>query len=721
MRNAGWAAGKREGDSLRGEWSSIRTRRTSFVLFTLVLLVVSPVAPAVLANSPVTIVITESLDQPDVTIEPGTTVTWVNEDSQRHRIRSQSGPIEFDSGNLDPGQAFSMVFDTVGTYSYLDDRNDQNTAYFGTVDVVAQTEPNPPPPPNGAVSVDVVNRSYSPASISIDPGTTVIWGNIDDRPHTVTARNGSFDSGIFDTGGSYSRTFSEAGTFEYFCTLHPDMVGVVVVGGAAEPPPAPTPPPPDPTPPPPPPPAGDVTIFDNGFTPSTLTIVTGTNIIWSNTGALPHTVTDRNGAFDSGILMNGASYQRTFNSPGTYSYFCSIHPEMTATITVTGELQAPAPEPPPNPPPSESPPPPTSGDVRIVDNAFSPTTKRVNVGGSITWSNEGDLPHTVTGRTSTFDSGILMPGQTFTTKFETAGTYEYFCTLHAGMRASIVVTDAHGNALPAAPVDADAPPDEQLSGSAALSDVSIVDNAFRPIDVVVAAGSSVTWVNTGAIPHTVTGRATSFDSGILMPGEGYRRTFKTPGQYEYFCTLHPEMVGTVTVTEGGTPTGPSGEDGVFSSSEVEQPDNDTGGDQPDVQIEEVAVVDVAFDPEVLTVRTGTLVVWTNDGELPHTVTAANLFDSGVMARGETFERVFDESGTFDYVCTLHPGMAGTVVVQDVVLGEATSTAVMPQSSSSAGSSSLSAFILAGGLALAGTGIALAMGIFAKAVREGRQV
>ena len=46
----------------------------------------------------------------------------------------------------------------------------------------------------------LVNRLYRPASISIDAGTTVTWRNIDDRPHTVTARDRSFDSGIFDTG-----------------------------------------------------------------------------------------------------------------------------------------------------------------------------------------------------------------------------------------------------------------------------------------------------------------------------------------------------------------------------------------------------------------------------------------------------------------------------------------------------------------------------------------
>ena len=48
-------------------------------------------------------------------------------------MASESGPERFDSGNLEPGQSFTMVFQLEGTYSYLDDRDDENGAYFGTI------------------------------------------------------------------------------------------------------------------------------------------------------------------------------------------------------------------------------------------------------------------------------------------------------------------------------------------------------------------------------------------------------------------------------------------------------------------------------------------------------------------------------------------------------------------------------------------------------------
>jgi plastocyanin len=73
------------------------------------------------------------------------------------------------------------------------------------------------------------------------------------------------------------------------------------------------------------------------FSPATLTIKTGTTVTWMNQDGAPHQIASDPGsvvAFISESLENGASYQFTFNQPGTYSYYCTIHPSMKGTIIV---------------------------------------------------------------------------------------------------------------------------------------------------------------------------------------------------------------------------------------------------------------------------------------------------------------------------------------------------------------------------------------------------
>jgi plastocyanin len=77
--------------------------------------------------------------------------------------------------------------------------------------------------------VSVVDVTFQPADIEVPVGSTVDWTNEDPFAHTVTARDGVFDSGTMDAGGIFSQTFSEPGTFEYFCVIHPSMTGTVTV------------------------------------------------------------------------------------------------------------------------------------------------------------------------------------------------------------------------------------------------------------------------------------------------------------------------------------------------------------------------------------------------------------------------------------------------------------------------------------------------------------
>jgi plastocyanin len=79
------------------------------------------------------------------------------------------------------------------------------------------------------VTVTIDHHAFMPARLEIAAGTTVTWKNADDTPHTVRARNQAFASAALDTGDSFSHTFATPGDYAYSCSLHPFMVGEIVV------------------------------------------------------------------------------------------------------------------------------------------------------------------------------------------------------------------------------------------------------------------------------------------------------------------------------------------------------------------------------------------------------------------------------------------------------------------------------------------------------------
>ena len=101
--------------------------------------------------------------------------------------------------------------------------------------------------------------------------------------------------------------------------------------------------------------------------------------------------------------------------------------------------------------------------------------------------------------------------------------------------ALAVAVFATATALPAA------------SAHAAETEVKIDNFAFAPQRVVVKAGTTVTWINDDDIPHTVASSTKLFKSNALDTKDKFSFTFTTPGAYEYFCSLHPHMTGTIVV------------------------------------------------------------------------------------------------------------------------------------------------------------------------------
>lgn len=78
-------------------------------------------------------------------------------------------------------------------------------------------------------SVTIEDYQFSPATVTLKPGSTVIWLNSGPSTHDVTADDGSFESGSLAQGKTYSRTFNTAGTFAYHCGIHPNMKAQIVI------------------------------------------------------------------------------------------------------------------------------------------------------------------------------------------------------------------------------------------------------------------------------------------------------------------------------------------------------------------------------------------------------------------------------------------------------------------------------------------------------------
>jgi plastocyanin len=234
----------------------------------------------------------------------------------------------------------------------------------------------------------------------------------------------------------------------------------------------------------------------------------GNIIEWTNNDDVSHTVTssaDAGDTFDSGLLSAGATYRLDTAKlqPGTYDYMCIVHPWMTASFVLGGDMasgerltegatatepssvppeemparsgvetkeppveeqvveepEMPAEEQAPQETPLEEPETqaeePTAFTISIpagvstpgceqTNECFNPSSISIPVGSTITWVNDDTAAHTVTsGKDATpdgvFDSGLFMAGKTFSHKFESAGEYPYYCLVHPWMTGTVTV------------------------------------------------------------------------------------------------------------------------------------------------------------------------------------------------------------------------------------------------------------------------------------------
>ncbi len=280
-------------------------------------------------------------------------------------------------------------------------------------------------------------------------------------------------------------------------------------------------------------------IVDFAFQPAKLKVGVGTTVRWSNAGQIPHVVTDRGGAFDTKPILPKKQSSVTFTVPGTYSYFCRIHPgRMEATIEVAG--------------PSEEA---RVNRIEASEFTFTPSSLTLATGSLLLLANVGGLPHTLTAEDRTFDTGVVTPGPeggrfagtNTSITLTTPGKFPFVCRVHPNtMKGVFTVTG---------------PPRESAAGASsapAKVNLSMEDFVFRPPEQSVAPGGEITWRNQGATDHTATFDEMSLDTGVVRSGAS--ATLKAPmrpGSYTYRCAIHPTKMRAVLVVVGANMRDPT--------------------------------------------------------------------------------------------------------------------------------------------------------------------
>jgi len=233
------------------------------------------------------------------------------------------------------------------------------------------------------------------------------------------------------------------------------------------------------------------------------------------------------------------------------------------------------------------------------------------------------------------------------------------------------------------------------------------DECFIPYSLQIRVGDTVIWNNVDTAAHTVTsgsieeGPSEVFDSSLFMSGSSFEFTFDEAGEYPYFCVVHPWMTGEVVVSKVEEMVVVSEPTAVAEPEPKVEPEPEVEPEpkvEPEPEVEPEPKVEPepasetlpmaltvsapegsgvpgceetneCFLPYEVTVAVGATVTWSNDDTAAHTVTSGTisdgvdgLFDSSIFMSGTTFEFTFDDAGSYDYFCMVHPWMTGIVHV-----------------------------------------------------------
>jgi len=290
-----------------------------------------------------------------------------------------------------------------------------------------------------------------------------------------------------------------------------------------------------------------------------------------------------------------------------------------------------------------------------TNQCFIPPYVTVDVGETVTWTNDDNAAHTVTSNDGSFDSSLFMAGHTFSHTFDEPGVYEYICMVHPWMVGTVLVDlgiSIQPTVFPTITVSTDRTlynEGDTIRISGKVSD--ILENTVVSLSVYSPQGLRVAIDQ----PHVSYSRSYSTEliAGGLMQDEGTYTVKVLYGSESTSDSTTFYFVGTTTTPPTLPPTSPNT---VFIPAGSAVPGCERTNE--------------CFIPAEIIVNVGDTVKWENKDSAAHTVTSGYAgdgpdgnFDSNMLMSGQTFYHTFRTSGEYPYFDMLHPWQAGVVIVE----------------------------------------------------------
>ena len=550
------------------------------------------------------------------------------------------------------------------------------------------------------------NSCFIPSTVMIDVGGAVTWENGDIGPHSATSQiftpggageviGSQWDSGILTKGNSFSHTFDDAGTYNYFCTVHPWMQGTVIVEAEVVPVVEVVVPPPvieevD---------LLSITELDSDFMDGTESQIIQKEILnkripkmtisaWVDpdfdTGLGKYVVISKKGSYDlfvtdfkvpyrtvgftvfDGIHRNSISSFSTLSedwhhiagvvNDSDFSIYLDGHLEKKDTMKLTLSSDE------------------TGENIQHI-SYMAASDNPINVGSEAyivkvcdkSSSNSLQACH-YEQRTKNNFQGLITKVKIITD----ALTDEQIFDLYSEDKDRYQKQDI----TPVLEQSEDADSAETVTvmeqskyGSPVLSDSECMDLAKQrgfnqnsgksytlvcqfPFDVIIPLNSRIFWVETLSLEDAPYHGIRSFDNLFQGSGATADMGFYEPdfsyGVYEYYDVYNKSLTGKIIISESLNTVSVTADSNKASCA-----DNYS-----------------CYDPYTVKINAGEQLVWRNYDVNPHTVTGGTpdvstpeIFDSGSFKTYEYFRHTFNEVGTYNYFCTLHPWMQGIVVVE----------------------------------------------------------